>query len=154
VLDHVGETLKRAHGHLVCFFIFGLTVTQSLTRKHHLGVSHDTESTRFKKRLLKPNTPAVDINSSLLIIDGVDDKVSFLPKLVVKDVLSIRSYEFSHCLHLDVWVHLLGSCTSCFRFRVTHVFMAEQELAVQVRDLDLIIVGNNYLSVGTTAESH
>jgi len=84
------ERLEGAHGHSFLRSILDVSVTLSLMRNDHLRVSHDAESTRFQKGLLEPLASRVNIKSSLLVIDSVDYEGSFVPELVVVDVLSSR----------------------------------------------------------------
>jgi hypothetical protein len=75
VLDKVGEISHGAHGNGLLWWILRITVTKCLVWNNHLRVGFGSESAGLQERLLVPDTLLINIESSLDIINSIDNKV-------------------------------------------------------------------------------
>ena len=119
----------------------------------HLTVGLGSKSTRFKKWLFVPDTSRVDIETSLNIVDGIDNEMNSLPEGIVEDLFGIRTNSCHVVSNVHVRVHLLSDFASSLRFRVSDITLSEQELSVQVGDFDVVVVSavDNTASAATNA---
>ena len=105
VLNLVREVAERAHRDGLLRRILRIAVSLSLVRNDHLGVGLSAKSTGFEKRLLVPDALAINVETSLDVIDGVDNEVEALPELVIEHVFSLWGDKGLVSCNLEVRVH-------------------------------------------------
>jgi len=123
-------------------------------RDHHLRVCLGSQSARLKERLLIPDTACVNVETSLDIIDCIDHKVEALPELIVEDVFGLLCHIQLVILHIQVIVNVMCDLACHSALRITDIVFAEEELSVQVRDFNVIVVSNCNLALSRTSNSH
>lgn len=154
MLDLVGEVSQGAHGDGLFRRILGIAVALSLVGHNHLRVSLGAESTRLKERLLVPDATGVDVETSVDVIDSVNNEVKTFPEFVVEDRLGVGANSGHVVLNIKIRVHCLCNSASSLRLGVTNVVLAEQELTVQVGDLDVIVVSDGDVTALSATETH
>ena len=156
MLDLVGEVSERAHWDGLLGRILRVTVGLSLVRHNHLRVGLGAESTGLEQWLLVPNTLLVDVESSLNVVDGVDDEVETFPEVVIEKIFSLRGDEGLMGCDLEGWVHVLGLAAGSLSLRFADIWLSEEELTIEVGHLDVVIVGHSdgTISASESHESH
>lgn len=123
-------------------------------RNDHLGIGLSSKSSRLKKGLLVPDTSLIDILTSLDVVNSVDHEAQGVPEPVIKDVLSVRTHVFLEVSGSQVLVHELTNLKGGSGLGGSNVILSEEELSVQVRDFNIVIVGAGDESFGSTTNSH
>jgi hypothetical protein len=123
-------------------------------RDHHLRVCLGSQSARLKERLLIPDTACVNVETSLDIIDCIDHKVEALPELIVEDVFGLLCHIQLVILHIQVIVNVMCDLACHSALRITDIVFAEEELSVQVRNFNVIIISDSDLSFGRATDTH
>ena len=154
VLDLVGEVTECAHGDGLLGRILRVTVGLGLVRHNHLRVSLGAESTRLKKGLAVPDALAIDVETRLDVIDGIDDEVEAFPEIIVEDILSFFSDEGLMNSHLEIGVHDLCFAACTLRLGMTNIGLTEEELTVQVGYFNVVIIGDSDGTSRATGETH
>lgn len=75
MLDLIREISQRAHWDGFFRRILGISVALGLVRNDHLHVSLGSECTRLEQWFLIPDTPAVDVETSLDIVYCVYNEI-------------------------------------------------------------------------------
>lgn len=154
VLNLVGEVTERAHGDGLFGRILRVTVGLGLVRNDHLRVGLGAESAGLEERLAVPDALTIDVETSLNVIDGVDDEVETFPEVIVEDVLSLWSNESLMGDDLEIRVHDFSLAARCLRLGMADIGLAEEELTVQVGDLNVIVVSDGDGASGAATETH
>ena len=94
-----------------------VTVGCSLVRDNHLRVSLGTKCARFKQRLFVPDALAVDIEPGFDIVDGVDNEIERLPKLIIEKIFGRRGDKGLMCCDIKSRVHSFSFRTGGRRLR-------------------------------------
>lgn len=148
VLNLVWEVSESAHWDGFFWWILRVTVALSDMRNDHLRVALGTKSSGLKEWLSIPNAFCVDVESSLDVIDGIDNEVLAFPEVIVEDFFGIWANDGHVILDIQVCVHTFGDVTGSLRFGVANVVLSEEELSVKVGDLDVVIVSNRDFTFG------
>lgn len=142
VLNLIWEVSKSAHWDGFFWWILRVTVALSNVRNNHLRVSLGTKSSGLKERLLVPNAFSVDVESSLEVIDSINNEVLAFPELIVEYLFGVWANNGHVILDIQVRVHAFSNFTGTLRFGVANVILSEQELSVEVGDLNVVIIGD------------
>jgi len=121
---------------------------------NHLGVGLGTQSTRLKQRLFIPDTLAVDVESSVDVINSVDNKVKGLPELIIEDIFGVGTNSSHVAGDVEVGVHGLSNVASSLGLGVTNITLSEKELSVKVGNLNVVIISTVNLTVVRATETH
>jgi hypothetical protein len=135
VLNVVGERVQQADGSLLCWGIARSTVAFSHARDDNLNITLGTQSARLQERLpvradalirqltikffvhvLEEDAAAIDVETSLHVVQGVGNTVQVGPEFVVQHVFSGRLDLYGPGLNVHVRVHLLNGLSSSGRF--------------------------------------
>ena len=130
VLNLIWEVSKSAHWDGFFWWILGVTVALSYVRNDHLRVGLGTKSSRLKERLLVPYASCVNVESSLDVIDSIDNEVLAFPEIIVENLFGVWANNCHVILNIQVRIHALSNCAGTFRFGVTDVILSEQELSI------------------------
>jgi hypothetical protein len=84
----------------------------------------------------------VDIKPGLDVVNSVHHEVETLPELVVEDGLGVRAHAGLVVLHVELPVDVLGDLAGDLGLGVADVVLAEEELAVEVGHLDVVVVSD------------
>mmetsp|Transcript_8715 Transcript_8715/g.11474 ORF Transcript_8715/g.11474 Transcript_8715/m.11474 type:complete len:207 (-) Transcript_8715:1251-1871(-) len=150
----VGEVSHSAHGNGLFRRILGVTVALSFVRNDHLGVGFGTQSTGLEQRLFIPDAFAINVESSVDVIDSVNYEVKGFPELIIEDILGIGTDSSHVAGNIEVRVHCLSNVACSLRLRMTNITLSEEELSVKVRDLNVIIISAMNLTVGRATKTH
>lgn len=142
VLNLIWEVSKSAHWDGFFWWILRITVALSYVRNDHLRVGLGTKSSRFKERLLEPNAFCVDVESSLDVIDSIDNEVELFPEIIVENLFGLWANDSHIIFDIQVWVHVLSNSAGTLRFGVSDVILSEKELSVEVGDLNVVIISD------------
>lgn len=93
VLDLVREVSKRAHRDGLLGWILRVTVGLGLVRHDHLRVGLGAESTRLEQGLLVPDALTINVQSSLDVIDSINDEVKTFPEVVIELILGVWGHK-------------------------------------------------------------
>ena len=123
-------------------------------RNNHLGVGLGAEGTRLEERLLVPDALAIYVKPGLDVVDSVDDEIERFPELIIEKIFCLGGNISLVSRHLELRVHGLGLSTGSRRLRAADIGLSEEELAVQVGDLDVVVVSDSDGTVWSAAETH
>jgi len=154
VLDRVREVLQRAERDALLGRILRIRIRLSLVRQNHLGVGLGAKSARLEQGLREPHAARVDVHPGLHVVERVHHAVQRLPEGVVEGILRVRRHPDLQRPHLQASVHPLGGAGRRQRLRLADVWLPEQELSVQVRDLYPVHVCDRHLTALPAARAH
>ena len=120
----------------------------------HLGVCFRAKGARLKQGLLVPHTLLINVESCLDVVDGIDYEVEALPEFVIEDTLSRRVNVGGVGLNFEVWVENLCNTAGSLRLGRANIVLSEEELAIKVRNLDIIVVSAVDLALWSATDSH
>ncbi len=123
-------------------------------RNHDLCVSLGSESSALKQRLSKKDTFAVDIQTGVNVVQSVTDSVQAAPECVVKNILRLSADLGGVGFDFHSRIHGNGSFGRRFALAVLHVPGAIQELAIQIGDLNNVVVRHQNGAFRTRAHAH
>jgi hypothetical protein len=132
MLNLVGEVAESAHGDGLLWRILRVTIAECLVGDNHLRVGFGSKSARFEEGFLVPDAFAVNVETGLDIINGINYEIKAFPKFVIEDFLSLRGNKSSVSLNVEVGVHNFSNTTGGLRFGMADIALTEEELTVQV----------------------
>ena len=108
VLNLAGKVTKCAHRDRLLRRVLRVSVALSLVRDDHLRVGLCAKSPRLEERLGIPDAAGVDVETSLDVINSVDNEVEVLPEVVVEDILGLLRDIGLVSSHIQAVVNLFG----------------------------------------------
>jgi hypothetical protein len=123
-------------------------------RDNHLRVSLGAESAGLEKGLLVPDAASVNIETSLDVIDCIYNKIEALPEGIVEHVFSLLCHIQLMVLHIQVMVDVVSNLASNLTLRLSNIVFAEEELSVQVRNFNVIIISDCDSSFSRAPDTH
>ena len=123
-------------------------------RDDHLRVCLGAEGAGLKEGLLVPDAAFINVMAGINIINCVDYEAQALPELVIEDMLSLLGHEQLMRVDIQCIVNILSDIASRLGLRLADIVLSEQEMSVQVRNLDVVIVSNSDSSLIRAANTH
>ena len=119
----------------------------------NLGVTFCPKGSTLEKGFPEPNTLGVDEEPSLDVVDGVDGKIKTFPKLIIEEALCFRCDPVLVGDDFEVLIENLGCVGCALCLRLADVIRPKQELSVEVRDLNIVVVRDCDKTVRARSES-
>jgi hypothetical protein len=154
VLNLAGEVTKGTHRDSLLRRVLRVSVALSLVRDYHLWVCLGAKSARLEERLGIPDAAGVDVETSLNVINSIDNEVEVLPEVVIEDILGLLRDIGLVVSHIQIAVDFFGNVAGDMWLGVSHVVLTEQELSVKVGDLNIVVIGDSDLTLLGAANTH
>jgi hypothetical protein len=154
VIDEVRKVSESAHWHsttLVC--LPTICVRDGLVWHHDVNVGPCSHRPRFEQWQLVKDALAVNVEPSRHVVEGVADQVLRGPKVVVEDVFGLWSHQILLGVNLEVLVHCMRAASGGDRLGLPDVVTTEEELTVQIRHFDRVVVGDGQHPVRSAAHT-
>lgn len=132
VLNLIREVSECAHGNRLLRRILRITIGAGFVRNNHLRVGFSSESTRLKQWLGVPNALTINVETSLDIIDGVNNEIKRLPEFIIENIFGLWCNECLVNCHLKLGIHDLRLSASSLSLGKANIGLSEKELTVQV----------------------
>ena len=154
MLDQVRKELERAHGNgIIVLLLDNVVVALRVVRDDDLGVGLGAERAGLEERLLEEHAARVGVATRVHVVESVAHAVERVPEGRVEGVLGLGAHLDLVARNVHGRVHALGGGGGTHRLGMADVLGAEEELTVEVRDLDAVIVGDMELTA-VGAEAH
>lgn len=126
----------------------------SFVWNNHLGVGFGSKSTRFKEWLLIPYTFLINIKSCLNVIYCINNKMKTLPETIIKSRFCLWTNISLMVFNIQITINVLSNVTSYLRLGIANIILSEQELSVQVRYFNVVIISYSNLTSFWAAKTH
>mmetsp|Transcript_8017 Transcript_8017/g.22777 ORF Transcript_8017/g.22777 Transcript_8017/m.22777 type:complete len:350 (-) Transcript_8017:831-1880(-) len=144
VVDPVRERLDRAQRDALLGRVQRRPVRLSHMRDHHLRVALGAECSALQQRLPVQDTPAVDVEPRLHVVEGVADARETLPEPLVEQVLRLSTHPMLIGLDPHLRVDRPRGLSSHVRLEAADVAFPEEQLPREVAPLDAVHVGQHH----------
>mmetsp|Transcript_16457 Transcript_16457/g.49923 ORF Transcript_16457/g.49923 Transcript_16457/m.49923 type:complete len:793 (-) Transcript_16457:952-3330(-) len=154
VLDLVRKVLERADRDALLGRVARRAVALGELRDDDLHVPLRAERAALEERLLVVDAALVDVQPRLHVVERVAHAGEAAPEGVVEDALCLGAHPIQPRLHLGRRVHRPDRRRGAGRLCLGHVPRAEEELAVEIRLLDCVWVGDRDVPALAAADAH